>query len=119
MPAVFVDLLLEGQRKVELKGLLNSGATDLEVVVPRRVWKGLGVRAEKKGELAFGGRRFPTGLCKVKASVKNPETGEERSTELWCAVLPDRELDCVLLGTEAQAKLRVIPNTAEGKPLFL
>jgi hypothetical protein len=39
--------------------------------------------------------------CRVKAEVRNPETGEVRTAELDCSVLPDKELDCVLLGRGA------------------
>jgi predicted aspartyl protease len=119
MPAVFLEITLEAGRKVSVKALLNSGAQDLEVVVPRSVWKQMGAKRERRCGLIFGGKSFLSETCRVKAEVRNPETGEVRTAELDCSVLPDKELDCVLLGTEAQAKLGVIPNTKSGKPLFL
>jgi predicted aspartyl protease len=119
MPAVFLDVILHASKKVHVKALINSGAQDLELVVPRSVWKQMGAKAERKSCLIFGGKNFLSDTCKVEVQVRNPETGEVRTAELDCSVLPDKELDCVLFGTEAQAKLGVIPNTRTGKPLFL
>jgi len=79
----------------------------------------MGAKRERRCGLIFGGKSFLSETCRVKAEVRNPETGEVRTAELDCSVLPDKELDCVLLGTEAQANLGVIPNTKSGKPLFL
>jgi hypothetical protein len=48
MPAVFLEITLEVSRKVSVKALLNSGAQDLEVVVPRSVWKQTGAKRERR-----------------------------------------------------------------------
>jgi len=37
MPAVFVELYCRRKKKVQVRALLNSGAQDLEVVVPLSV----------------------------------------------------------------------------------
>jgi len=117
MPAVYVDLVLRGERRVELKGLLNSGAEDIELVVPASVARELGCKSRGKSEIAFGGRRYSADTLEVDVEVRNPG-GEARRARLRCLSLPDRLIDCVILGTDAQAELGVIPDTVAGKPIF-
>jgi|GEM_PF-6231458 len=62
----------------------------------------MGGKRGKSCGLIFGGREFPSPISRVKVEVRNPETGEVRMAELECSVLPDKVLDCVLLGTEAR-----------------
>lgn len=117
MPEVLVNVILESRNRIETKGLLNSGARDVELVVPARIARKLGVKKEEKCEI-FYGKIILADVGRVKASVKNPETGEERRADLSCIILPDEEIDCVVLGTLAQEKFRVIPDTVSGKPIF-
>ena len=117
MPEVFVDLILEGRSKIELKGLLNSGARDVELVLPRSVAGRLGVRKKGRCEVFYGRKRFAD-VGSVKTLIKDPESGESRGATLDCIILPDEEIDCVILGTVAHEKLRVIPDTVAGKPIF-
>ena len=96
---------------------MNSGAEDFELVLPRSMAKEIGLKKIGKCELFFGGKRSAdVGLAGV--SIRSP-IGEERNAKLTCAVLPDEMIDCLVLGTEAQAKLKVIPNTVTGEPIFL
>ena len=90
----------------------------MEVVLPRGISKELGVEKKGKCELGLFGKKRLADLGEVDVCVRNPESGEERKGRLDCAILSDKEIDCVILGTEAQAKLRVIPDTVTGKPIF-
>jgi hypothetical protein len=66
--------------------------------------------------VVFGGKRYSTDVYEI--SVTLAASGKKRSAKLRCISLPDELVDCVLLGTEAQAKLKVIPDTTTGKPIF-
>ena len=96
---------------------MNSGAEDFELISPKSVAKEIGLKKIGKCELFFGGRRSAdVGLARV--SIRSP-IRKERIAKLTCTVLPDEMIDCLVLGTEAQAKLKVIPNTVTGEPIFL
>jgi len=66
----------------------------------------------------FFGRKRSADVGFAELSIRT-SGGEERRAKLACTILPDGEIDCLVLGTEAQAKLRVIPNTVTGEPIFL
>lgn len=113
-----MDLELSARKKIGLKGLLNSGAEGIEIALPKSIAKKLGVERKGKCELLLFGKKRLAEAGEVHVSVKNPATNETRQASLRSVILPDAELDCVILGTEAQAALRVIPDTVTGKPIF-
>ena len=116
-PAVYVDAILRAERSARFRGLLNSGAVDFEPVLPKSAADEIGLKKIGKCELYFGGRRSAD-VGEAEISIKSPK-GEDRGSKLMCAVLPDEVIDCLVLGTEAQAKLKIIPNTVTGEPIFL
>jgi predicted aspartyl protease len=117
MPEVYVDAILKGKSEVKERILLNSGARDAELILPRRVAKKVGVVVKGKVKV-FLGREMKGELGFLEVTVQNPETGEKRTRVLETVVLPDRVLDCPLLGIVGQEKLGVTPDTRTGKPIF-
>jgi hypothetical protein len=88
----------------------------LELVVPVSIAKKLELKKTGKAEVVLGGRRYLGDAFKVRTLVTAGR--KKRSAKLRCISLPNGVIDCVLLGTEAQAKLGVIPDTTVGEPLF-
>jgi len=116
MPEVYVEATLAGKFKVNL--LLNSGARDLEIVVPATLIRKLGVKLSKKTEVIFGGVKYSTKAGLIEAKIRDPETGKERSSLLEIVPLPSSALDCPLLGVVGQEKFRITPDVPAGKVIF-
>jgi hypothetical protein len=117
MPVVFLNVELKANRRVEVKALLNSGAEDLDLVLPESLARYLGLKKEGSCDLLLFGRRRKTWTGKLEVSAINPESGEKRKAEMRAVVLKDKEVDCVILGTEGR-KTEVIPDTVSGRPVF-
>lgn len=115
MPEVWIKALVEGS---EIDLLMNSGARDLELVVPSRLAKKLGIKLPDETEVLFGGTKYRAEVGKAKVSVRNPKTDEERVSEVEVVSLPDEALDQPLLGVLGHEKLRIIPNTITGEAIF-
>jgi hypothetical protein len=70
MPEVYVDAILKGESEVRVRVLLNSGARNAELILPKRVAKRVGLVVkgkvkvflgrEMKGELGFWRSRSKT-----------------------------------------------------------
>ena len=118
MPVVFLNVELKANRRVEARALLNSGAEDLDLVLPESLARHLGLKKEGFCDLLLFGRKRKAWTGKLEVSAVNPESGEKRKAEMRAVVLKDKEVDCVILGTEGQGKLRVIPDTVSGRPVF-
>lgn len=119
MPEVFIEAILVGSKgRVDEKLLLNTGAREVELAVRRSLAKKLGIKRSGKVKVYFGGRVLKADVGLVKATIRNPDTGEERTSLLEAAVLPNKTLDCSLLGVVGQEKLRVAPDTRIGKVIF-
>lgn len=116
MPEVCIDATLAGKSRVAL--LLNSGARDLELVVPKGLTKKLGIKSIGKTKLFFGGVTYTGEIGSTEVRVENPETKEERTGVLEVISLPDKVLDRPLLGVVGQEKLRIVPDTVAGKAIF-
>jgi predicted aspartyl protease len=115
MPEVWIEAFV-GKRKVNL--FLNSGATDLELVLPSRTASRLGIETSGTEKVLFGGRKVTARRGEAQVEIANPGTGEKRVARLEVLVLPDRVLDRPLLGIGAQEKLRVTPDTVTGEVVF-
>jgi hypothetical protein len=80
-------VILHASKKVHVKALINSGAQDLELVVPRSVWKQMGAKRERKSCLIFGGKNFLSDTCKVSAGEKSRDwRGENAELDLLGSV---------------------------------
>jgi hypothetical protein len=88
------------------------------LLIPERLAKKLEVEAKEETVVEFGNVEVKGKLCHTKVIAKNPKTGERRKSVLETIVLPDEVLDVLLLGVVGQGKLRVIPRTTTGEPVF-
>lgn len=118
MPEVFIKAILATEhRKITEDLLLNTGARGAELIVPGRTAKKIGMKSHGKVRV-FLGRELKGDVGSLEVTIQNPETGEKRTRVLETIVLPDKVLDCSLLGVVGQEKLGVIPDTRIGKPIF-
>jgi predicted aspartyl protease len=108
-----------GENRAEVELLLNSGGRGTELAIPKSLAKKIGLNPSRRATVIFGGSKFRAPAGEVKVEVENPKTGEKRGAVLEAVVLPDKVLDCALLGVVGQEKLRVAPNTPLGEPIFV
>ena len=119
MPEVLVEArLAHGERELRTSLLLNSAAREAELLIPAKLAKKLRLRASEKVVVEFGGIRIKGDLGVAKVTLRDPKTRKERTSTLEAIVLPDKMLDVPLLGVVGQEKLRVIPRTTTGEPVF-
>lgn len=115
MPEVLVKARVG---KARMRLLLNSGARDLELVLPLKTAIRAGVKMSKRARVVFGGRELQAKAGYVDVTVEGPKPGESRKSKLEVVVLPDKLLDCPLLGVVGQEKLRIVPDTVSGEAIF-
>ena len=119
MPEVLVEArLVHGGRRLGTSLLLNSAAREAELLIPRKLAKKLRLKTSEKVAVEFGGFKVKGNLGSAEVTVRDPKTGKERTSTLETIVLPDKVLDVPLLGVVGQEKLRVIPKTTTGEPIF-
>lgn len=119
MPEVFIKaILVSGGQKITENLLLNTGARGAELVIRRSLAKSLGMKTRKKTKVYPLGPELRGDVGSVEVTIRNPETGEKRTSLLEAIVLSNKTLDCSLLGVVGQEKLGVIPDTFIGKPIF-
>lgn len=119
MPEVFIKATLaSGGRKITENLLLNTGARGAELVIRRSLAKRLGLKTAKKMRVYPIGPELRGDVGSIEVTILNKEKGEKRKSLLEAIVLPDKALDCSLLGVVGQEKLGVIPDTFVGKPIF-
>ena len=115
MPALYLTLRITyGRKSLRKKFLLNSGAEDLEAVIPERLARELGIPFKYDGVLDFGGP-VPCGTTEVEILTTGTA---ERGAGLKCHILHDERLDKPLLGFLAMEKLGIILDIKNRKVLF-
>jgi hypothetical protein len=114
MPALYLTAELTYKRKsLRKKFLLNSGAEDLEVVIPEKLANRLEIPFRYDGVLDFGGP-VPCGTAAIGITIKSAG----KRARLKCHILPDERLDKPLLGFLAMWKLGIILDIKDRKVLF-
>jgi predicted aspartyl protease len=101
-----------------IRFLLNSGARDLDLVLPAKLSSELGVKLGGEARVLFGGEEVKARVGEARLTIRDPETGKERTSMLEVISLPDDVLDEALLGVSGQEKLRILPDTVTGRPIF-